>query len=34
MKKKNFHEFLKIINIFNKFNENNVKLNQIIKNEK
>ena len=34
MRKKYFREFLKNINVFNKFNENNAKLNQIVKNKK
>ena len=34
MKKKHFYKFLKNINVFNEFNKNDVKLNQIIKNKK
>ena len=34
MKKKHSHKSSKNINTFNKFNENNIKLNQIVENEK
>ena len=33
MKKKHSHKFSKNINIFNKFNKNDIKLNQIVKNK-